>query len=244
MRTKFYFLLIFVFIGMCTMDIKAQSNKKEVDLLHFTMPDNISVDGTFKIQGYVKNTGNSTIPHGVRLKYMMKAPIGTSEDNWHMTEFEDEELPHLHEGDSVYVERTFQDTSDVFTPGRSNIVILWPTVNLVDDRDAEIERNIFVYNGTGGTNNFENERDASNMEFPAEGMTKIRIMIPTSKNQDAVVMECYDTSDNLIAQQLITDKTDNSHLFSIYGLIEGQRYTIVIKDEQGNILQQTPIKKR
>ncbi len=244
MRTKFYFLLVFAFIGMCITDIEAQSNKKEVDLVHFTMPDNVSADGTFKIQGYVKNTGNSTIPHGVRLKYMTKAPIGTSGDNWHMTEFQGEELPHLHEGDSIYVERTFQATSDVFTPGQSNIVILWPTVNLVDDRDAEIERDIFVHNGTNPPNTSKEAPETGNMVFPEEGTTKIRIMIPSSKNQDAVVMECYDIYDNLVAQQSITDKTDNSHLFSIYGLIEGQRYTIIIKDAQGNILQQTPIRKR
>lgn len=237
MRTKFYFLLVFAFIGMCATDIEAQSNKKKVDLFHFTMPDNVSVDGTFKIQGYVKNTGNSTIPHGVRLKYRMKAPIGNSEDNWHITEFQSEELPHLHEGDSVYVERIFQATSDIFTPGRSNIVILWPTVNLVDDHDAEVEQNIFVYHGTGGNPNAKDVEDESNL-------TKIRIMIPTSKNQDAAVMGCYDIYDNLIAQQSITDRTDNSHLFSIYGLIKGQRYTIVIKDAQGNILQRTPIRKR
>jgi len=237
MHTKFYLLLVFIFIGMCITDIEAQSNKKEVDLLHFTMPDDVSVDGTFKIQGYVKNTGNSTIPHGVRLKYMMKAPINTSEDNWQMTEFEGEELPHLHEGDSIYVERTFQATSDIFTPGDNNIVILWPTINRVDNRDNEVEEHIFVHNGTQGSTSAKNTEDASNL-------TKIRIMIPSAKNQNAAVMECYDIYDNLIAQQSITDRTDNSHLFSIYGLVEGQRYTIVIKDAQGNMLQQTPIRKR
>lgn len=248
MRIKFYFL-VFVFIGICITDIDAQANKK-VSLLHFTMPDNVSVNGTFTVHGYIKNTGNGTLPHGLRLKYMMKAPVnvGTSEESWNYTEFQGEELPFLQEGDSIYVERTFQATSDVFTPNRSNIVIIWPTINLIDDRDAEVERNIYVYNGAGGGANTSraavDEPDTSNMEFPEEGITKLRIMIPVDRNQDAAVMECYDASGNLLAQQLITDKMDNSHLFSIYGLLEGQKYTIVIKDTQGNVLQQTPIRKR
>jgi len=245
MQTKFYVLLIFAFIGMCITGINAQSNKKEVSLLHFTMPDNVPVDGAFTIQGYVKNTGNSTIPHGVRVKYMMKAPIGnTSEDNWHMTEFLGEELPHLHEGDSVYVERTFQATSDVFMPDNTNIVILWPTVNLVDDRDEEIERHIMVDDGTTGPGTFRVADDSAGATNVPDDLTKIRVLIPSTRNQDAALMECYDSDGILIVRQTITDKTDNSHLFSLYGLVEGEGYTIVIKDAQGNILQQTPIRKR
>lgn len=249
MHIRFYLLLMFVFIGISNNNIDAQSNKK-ANLLHFTMPDNIPANGTFKIQGYVKNTGNGTIPHGLRVKYMVKAPtnVGTAEEGWHYTESQSEELPLLHEGDSIYVERTFQATPEVFTQGRSNIVIIWPTINLLEDRDAEIGKNIFVYNGTGGSTNTyktaEDEPHTKNMEFPEEGITKLRIMIPNSKNQDAASMECYDAFGNLVAQQSIRDKMDNSHLFSIAGLVKGQHYTIVIKDEQGNVLQRTPIRKR
>jgi len=249
MRIKLYLLLIFLFVAISNNNIHAQSNKK-ASLLHFTMPDNIPTNGTFKVQGYVKNTGNGTIPHGLRLKYMMKAPtnVGTTEESWHYTDYQSEELSLLHAGDSIYVERTFQATSDIFTPGGNNIVIIWPTINLIDDRDAEVERNIFVYNGTGGGPNTSksagDEHGTPKMQFPEEGITKLRIMIPNAKNQSAASMECYDASGNLITQQTITDKMDNSHLFSIAGLIEGRRYTILIKDAQGNVLQQTPIRKR
>lgn len=249
MHIKFYLLLIFAFIGISNNNIEAQSNKR-ASLLHCTMPDNIPTNGTFKVQGYVKNTGNGTIPHGLRLKYMTKAPtnVGTDQENWHYTEYQSEELPLLHQGDSVYVERTFQATPDVFTPGRNNIVIIWPTIDLIDNLDNEIERNIFVYNGTGGGANTskstEDEPVTSKTEFSKEEITKLRIMIPSAKNQDAASMECYDSSGNLIVQQPITDNMDNSHLFSIPGLIEGRKYTIIIKDAQGNVLQQTPIRKR
>jgi len=240
MHLKFYVLSALVWCFLWTGGLEAQNNKK-IELLHFEIPADVVAGSDLVVGGYIKNVGNGSIPNGLKMKYRIKAPTGNNgnrgnnrDSDWTMTDFESYELPHLHSGDSVYVERTFQATQDIITPGKSNIVILWPTLNAVDDRSMEIEESVYVHDGTGGTTNARVGND----------VTKVRIMIPESKNIYAKVMECYDRYGTLVASQNIEDTTKNSHVFNLTGLTERESYTIIVKDSMGDILQKIPIKKR
>lgn len=229
-----------------------QPNKK-LELLHFNMPTVVPTNGSFMVSGYVKNTGNGTSPAGALLHSKAKAPNNSTSTtgfgaSWTESSLSTLTLGKIHAGDSVYIEQVFEATPGVFTPGASNIVIIWPTSQITEDEeDSKWEKTFFVNNGTnnslvaGENDGISTTTDRASLQNNTPGQSTVKFILPEHKKQDAYIMECYDASRQLFVQEYVTDHSSRAFEFVLMNLIIGERYTVFLKDASGHILNKIKI---
>lgn len=245
-------IIISIFLSCVFLTAFGQPNKK-LKLVHFNMPAVVPANGSFTVSGYVKNIGNGTTPAGALLHAKAKSPGNSTNPadfglSWIESDLSTIELGKIHAGDSLYVEQVFEATPGVFTPGASNIVIIWPTSQITDnEEDSKWERMFFVNNGNnnslvaGENNGISTTTDRTDLQNNTPGRSTVQFIVPEQKKQDAFIMECYDASRQLFVQKYVTDHSSRIFEFELMNLTIGERYAVFLKDASGNILSKIKI---
>ncbi len=223
--------------------VYGQPNKR-IDLLHFSMPDNVGLNGSFTVNGYIKNTGNGTIKEGTVIHGMIETsvvPENTSIETGgvNVNYLPQMTLGKLHAGDSVYIEHIIQVDPGLFSPGVSSIVIIWPTSQIIDIEDSiRFEQSIYVNTNPGNTSltigDSDNITVIDNNRRGAEPVLAeelIQFNLPNPKVFTTFTAKFYDVNGQLVAKRTITCNQKAELKIGTDMLVSGQKYSLILVDE-------------